>query len=89
MGAYWMAAVDLQPVFWVTMGFLVAIGLLAVVSPTTFTALSSSSNRWVDSEKYLKMLDKRIEIDQYVLPYSRWLGVAVILSVVLLAAVWR
>jgi hypothetical protein len=89
MGGFLIAAVDLQPVFWVTMGFLAAIGLLAIVSPATFTALSSTSNRWVDSEKYLKLLDKRIEIDQYVLPYSRWLGVAVILSVALLAAVWR
>ena len=84
-----LAALSLAPLAWVGLGMLAAVGLLAVVSPSRFTALASRSNQWVDSDKYLRVLDKRIEIDQYVLPYSRWLGLAVLLAVGLLATVWR
>jgi hypothetical protein len=80
---------QLMPLMWIGLGILVALGLLAVISPTRFSALASRSGQWVDSEKYLRVLDKRIDVDQYVLPYSRWLGVAVLFAVGLLVAVWR
>jgi hypothetical protein len=80
---------QLQPMLWIGLGILAAVGLLAVISPARFSALASRSGHWVDTEKYLRVLDKRIDVDQYVLPYSRWLGVAVLLAVCLLAAVWR
>jgi hypothetical protein len=76
-----------QPMVWIGLGILAAVGLLAIISPSRFTALASRSGQWVDTEKYLRVLDKRIDVDQYVLPYSRWLGVAVLLAVVLLAVV--
>jgi hypothetical protein len=79
----------LQPMIWIGLGMLAAVGLLAVISPSRFTALASRSGHWVDSEKYLRVLDKRIDVDKYVLPYSRWLGVAVLMAVGLLATVWR
>jgi hypothetical protein len=80
---------QLQPLLWIGLGVLAAVGLLAVISPSRFTALASRSGHWVDTEKYLRILDKRIDVDQYVLPYSRWLGVAVLLAIGLLALVWR
>jgi hypothetical protein len=80
---------QLQSVVWIGLGALGAIGLLAVISPTWFRVLASRSGHWVDTEKYLRLLDKRIDVDQYVLPYSRWLGVAVLAAIGLLAAVWR
>ncbi len=60
------------------------IGLVALVSPKTFRSLAELGGRWLDSEKLLAQLDKRIDVDRLVLPYSRWLGAAVVAAVAIL-----
>ena len=69
------------PLVWSTLGVIGALGLLAVLSPTRFSALSNRGSQWVDTSKVLTALDKRIDVDQLVLPYSRILGAAVLMSV--------
>ena len=64
------------------------IGLIALISPRLFFALAKRSSQWVDTDQALKSLDRRIDIDGYVLPYSRYLGLAVLAAVVILASVW-
>ena len=63
-------------------------GVLAIVSPRSFARIASSCSRWVDSANLLHVFDKRVELDQCVLPYSRALGVLVVLSVSLLGYFW-
>jgi hypothetical protein len=74
--------------FWLAIGLLTSVGLLAIVSPKRFAALSTRGNRWIDTEKLLQPLDARIDVDRYVLPFSRLLGVAVLASVAMLAALF-
>jgi len=74
----WMAGV------WASLGALAFVGLLAIVSPSKFSALSSRGSRWVDTSKVLAQLDRRVDVDQYILPYARFLGVAVLASVAFL-----
>lgn len=60
-------------------------GLLALLSPRLFAKLSAVGNRWVDTSSTLARLDRRVDVDARILPYSRWLGLAVVVSVALLA----
>ena len=68
---------------WVILGIVGAVGLLAILSPRRFSALATRGGQWVDTNKVLAQLDRRIDIDAYVLPFSRVLGVAVLAAVVL------
>lgn len=70
------------PVFLALSG---ALGLLAVVSPQHFRAAATRSARWVDSQRYLALLDKPHDIDRLVLAHSRFFGSLVVTSVALLA----
>jgi hypothetical protein len=61
------------------------VGLLAVVNPRWFAVIVSQSNhQWIDTNKVLAPLDKRVNIDPYVLRHSRLLGLAVLATVALL-----
>ncbi len=74
--------------FWLAIGLLTAVALLAIVSPKRFASLSTRGNRWIDTEKLLQPLDARIDVDRYVLPFSRLRGLAVLASVAMLAALF-
>jgi hypothetical protein len=76
-----LAIAPKQAILWGTLGLLGLIGVIAVFSPARFAKLATRSGRWVDTNKIVQVLDKRVDIDHYVLPFSRLLGVAVILSV--------
>ena len=76
-----------DPIIWTLLAISGAVGLLALLSPRLFSKLAAVGNYWVDTSNVLAKLDRRIEVDSRVLPYSRWLGVAVVLSVALLAFV--
>jgi hypothetical protein len=82
-----LAFVSKQSILWGTLAFLGLIGLIAIVSPRRFEKLATRSGKWVDTNKLAEVLDKRVDIDHYVLPFSRLLGVAVILSVAVLSYV--
>ena len=73
-----------EAIIWATLGVIAAIGFLAICSPRRFSALSNRGSQWVDTNQILAHLDKRIEVDQYILPHARLLGLAVIVSVGLL-----
>ena len=78
-------AASLQWVVWSTFAALGFLGLLAVVSPKTFEKISSSSSRWVHTERLLAVFDKRVDVDGVVLRHSRLFGFAVLASVFFLA----
>jgi len=78
---------DLMLPVWVLLGIFAMFGLIALVAPGVFASLTRQSNRWVDTAKLLSTLDKRYDVDQFVLPYSRMLGAAVLVGVALLACV--
>jgi len=70
---------------WLAVGLVGCVGILAVVKPSLFAVVAQRSSHWVDSNKVLAQLDRRVDVDKYVLPYSRVLGVAVLIAVVLMA----
>ncbi|MBC7821027.1 MAG: hypothetical protein IAG10_29430 [Planctomycetaceae bacterium] len=72
------------PCSWILLALAGVIGLVALVSPKTFRSLAEFGGRGLDSDKWLAQLDKRIDVDRLVLPYSRWLGAAVITAVAIL-----
>lgn len=82
------ASVSLQTFWENSTWFLLAsaglLGLVALASPKTFQSLAQQSGRWLDSGKLLAHLDKRVDVDRLVLPYSRFLGAAVIVTVAIL-----
>ena len=78
------ASQALGPWTWCFLCVLGSLGLLALVSPQTFSSVALRGGSWVDSSKYLAVLDKRIDIDQYVLPFSRVLGFSVLSSAVII-----
>jgi hypothetical protein len=79
-----LAVTAKQAVLWSTLGLLGLAGVIAVISPSRFARLAIRSGRWVDTNKIVAVLDKRVDIDHYILPFSRLLGVAVLASVAVL-----
>ena len=79
----------LEPVIWFLLAAVGAIGVLAIVSPRLFGAISTQGGKWIDSSKFFAIFDKRIDVDGPVLRHSRVLGVAVVASVLFLGyTVW-
>jgi hypothetical protein len=72
---------------WVLLSFCGFAGIVAVASPRWFARLSRGGSKWIDTNRVAAVLDRRIEVDQYLLPYSRWLGAAVLASVAALVYV--
>lgn len=73
-----------QPVCWLLLVLCGAAGAVALASPRLFATLANNGSRWVDTQKLLQVLDKRIDLDAHVLPYSRVLGALVLASVAVL-----
>jgi hypothetical protein len=69
---------------WCVLGLLATVGLLAVLSPRRFQAIATRGSQWVDTNRLLSLLDRRVDVDQYLLPASRSLGAIVLLATVLL-----
>ena len=70
--------------FWILLAIAGLLALVALVSPATFRSLANFGGRWLDSSKLLARLDKQIDVDRLVLPYSRYLGAAVIATIAVL-----
>lgn len=75
------------PIIWTTLAVAGALGVIALMSPRLFSKLAAIGGRWVDTSSILAKLDTRVDVDAHVLPYSRFLGAAVVASVGLLAFV--
>ena len=78
------AGPNFAPYVWTALGVLGAIGLLALTSPSRFRKLCTRSDRWIDTDKLLEPLNRRVDLDEHILPFSRVLGAAVLGSAVLI-----
>lgn len=83
-----MPSTLLSPLIWAGIGVFGSVGLLAMISPTRFTALTRGSNRWIDTNRLLEKLDTQVDVDKYILPFSRQLGLVVVIAVGVLAFVF-
>lgn len=70
--------------YWILLAIAGLFALVALVSPATFRTLAKYGGHWLDSGKLLGALDKPIDVDRLVLPYSRVLGAAVLATIALL-----
>ncbi len=61
------------------------LGMIAMVSPRLFRWLSGRSSQWIDSSRAVQFLDKRIDIDHYVLRHARLFGAVLVVT---LSAAW-
>lgn len=65
------------PWYWATWTFLGAggiVGLLAILSPRLFSRLVAVGGVWIDIDKLARKLDRRIDLDPYILRHSRLFG---------------
>jgi uncharacterized membrane protein YesL len=69
---------------WILLAIAGLLAVVALVSPATFRSLAKHGGQWLDSSKLVAFLDKQIDIDRLVLPYSRVLGAAVIATIAIL-----
>ena len=74
---------------WVVLGFLgfiAAAGLLALCSPPRFSRLARWGSIWVDTNKLVDKLQRRIDVDRHVLKYCRLFGFTVLGAVTVLGS---
>jgi hypothetical protein len=64
------------PIAWTVLALFSVLGGLALVSPRLFATLALRGGRWVETDPLLNKLNTRVDIDELVLPHSRWLGAA-------------
>ena len=79
-----LAMISKQAILLGSLALVGIVGMIAILSPQRFAKLATRSGRWVDTKKALEVFDTRVDIDHYVLPFSRLLGVAVVASVAIL-----
>lgn len=70
--------------FWGLVAVAGLPALIALVNPRWFARLDSQGDQWIDSSKVLACLDKRVEIDHLLLPFSRLLGGAAVTALAVL-----
>jgi hypothetical protein len=71
---------------WAIVGVAGSMGTLALLSPRRFARLAEWSSIWVDTDRWASKLDRRVEIDSYVLRYGRRFGAVLLAAAALLAA---
>jgi hypothetical protein len=84
MPAAILAMTGPQALTWGALGACGILGLLALVSPPLFQRVAAQGAHWFDAQKWIERLDRRYDVDHYVLPHCRVLGALVIASVVFL-----
>jgi len=75
-------------VIWTALGAVALIGMIAMVSPRTFESLNKGGSHWIDTSKLLSKLDRPIDVDKYILPFSRWLGAAAVVAAVVIGILY-
>ncbi len=70
--------------FWCGIGLATSFASLALFAPNAFRRLATGGSTWVDTSKWLELLDRRIEVDAFFLRNPRVFG-AVLLGGVGLA----
>jgi len=61
-------------------------GLVAAVSPRTFSAIAAFGRRRVDTNRWLAWLDKEVDVDEYFLRHTRLFGLVTVAAT--LGATW-
>ena len=81
------AAVDgvWQPLLTTLLVLAGLCGLVAVVHPRWFAVLADRGSQWIDTQRAVEWLDRRIDIDCYVVRYTRLFGALVLASACFLA----
>jgi hypothetical protein len=75
-------------IVWSIVGTLAVIGTIAVICPKCFRSLAAWGNTWIDTSRMISVLDRRIDIDDFVLRHSRAFGIFVLASIAAMAALW-
>ena len=76
-GGQWIALVSL--------GLVSVTGLLGLFSPRLFSRLARWGSLWVDADRLVEKMERRIDVDRHVLRHCRWFGIAVLAAVAVLA----
>jgi len=66
--------------YWSIVTFVGSFGIWAVCWPQRFAQLARTSSSWIDSNKLLAVFDKRVELDGFVLRYTRVFGLALLMG---------
>lgn len=74
-----------HPALLTAAGLTVLLGLVAVIRPPCFHALAWHGSTWVDSNRWVALLDRRIDVDAYVLPHARLFGCLLLAAMLRLA----
>jgi len=69
--------------FWSIVIFIGSFGFWAICWPQRFAQLARSSSSWIDSNKMLAVFDTRVEVDAFILRYTRVFGVALLMGLAL------
>lgn len=88
MATAWLTLVIWRPVLLAMLVFAAGCGLLAVFSPRWFARLAGIGGQWVDSQRYVKWLDARFDIDGFVLRHARAFGICVLSALIFLTVQW-
>ena len=84
LGLVVLPLMSMQWVAWLLLGLVGASGLVALASPPLFARLASFSSMWIDSDRFFKRLDRRVDVDNCVIRHSRLFGaVCVVVAVIL------
>lgn len=65
-----------QSAYMVVLAFIATFGFVAMVSPKWFRRIESRLNRSVDTSKFQEVMDRPIDIDQYLKQHIRLMGAA-------------
>ena len=77
-----------QSLFTAMLALSVICGAVAVVSPKRFQKLADYSARWIETDGISKWLDRRIDLDGYVLRHPRAFGAITSVSSIYLIYRW-
>ena len=89
MTTAWLSLATIwRPVLLTLLVFTAICGLIAVLSPRWFSRLASLGSQWVDSQRYVRWLDARIDIDHVVLRHARAFGICVLAALFFATVQW-
>lgn len=80
-----------SPLAWVVAAVLAVLGTTASIWPTCFRRLAAWGNTWIDTSRFVAVLDRRVDIDSFATRHSRTFGLCVLASILAMAALvyWR
>lgn len=79
---------DVRFVVVAALAVMAVIGLIGVITPRHFSAISRAGGRWIDTTHWWAALDKRIDVDHIAIRHSRVFGMLVFIAAAFLAWVY-